>query len=43
MAQTNLVGQTILGYTVKEKINEGTFGTVYKVVKNNPSGQYIRA
>ncbi len=43
MAQTNLVGQTILGYTVKEKINAGTFGTVYKVVKNNPSGQYIRA
>ena len=43
MAQTNLVGQTILGYTVTEKINSGAFGTVYKVEKVNPSGQYVRA
>lgn len=43
MAQTNLVGQKILGYTVTEKINSGAFGTVYKVEKVNPSGQYVRA
>lgn len=43
MAQTNLVGQTILGYTVTEKINSGAFGTVYKVEKVNPSGRYVRA
>ena len=43
MAEINLVGQTILGYTVVEKINAGTFGTVYKVVKNNPAGSYVRA
>ncbi len=43
MTQTNLVGQTILGYTVTEKINSGAFGTVYKVEKVNPSGQYVRA
>lgn len=43
MAQTNLIGKHILGYTVSEKINSGTFGTVYKVVKTNASGQYVRA
>lgn len=43
MAQTNLVGKTILGYTVSEKIDSGTFGTVYKVVKTNAAGQYVRA
>lgn len=43
MAEINLVGQTILGYTVIEKINSGTFGTVYKVEKNNPAGRYVRA
>lgn len=43
MAQTNLVGKTILGYKVTEKINAGSFGTVYKAVKENASGQYIRA
>lgn len=43
MAQTNLVGKTILGYKVTEKINAGAFGTVYKAVKENASGQYVRA
>lgn len=43
MAQKNLVGQTVLGYTVTEKINSGAFGTVYKVEKVNPSGEYVRA
>lgn len=43
MAESNLVGKTILGYTAVEKINSGTFGTVYKVVKHNPSGSYLRA
>lgn len=43
MAQINLIGKTILGYTVNEKLGSGTFGTVYKVVKTNAAGQYVRA
>ena len=43
MAQINLVGKTILGYSVTEKIGSGAFATVYKAVKTNASGQYIRA
>ena len=43
MGQTNLVGKNILGYTVIEKIGSGAFATVYKVVKSNVSGQYVRA
>ena len=44
MEQSNLLGQTVLGYEVKEKIHSGSFGTVYKVVKTNHfSGQYERA
>ena len=43
MAQTNLIGKTILGYVVSEKLGSGAFGTVYKVIKTNASGQYIRA
>lgn len=43
MAQTNLIGKTILGYTVSEKLGAGAFGTVYKVIKTNASGQYVRA
>lgn len=43
MAQTNLIGKNILGYTVSEKLGSGAFGTVYKVVKTNASGQYVRA
>lgn len=43
MAQTNLIGKTILGYVVNEKLGSGAFGTVYKVIKTNASGQYIRA
>ena len=43
MIQKNLLGKTVLGYTVVEKLGSGTFGTVYKAVKTNPSGQYVRA
>lgn len=43
MAQTNLLGKNILGYTVSEKLGSGAFGTVYKVVKANAAGQYVRA
>lgn len=43
MAQTNLIGKTILGYTVSEKLDSGAFGTVYKVIKTNAAGQYVRA
>ena len=38
-----MIGKTILGYTVDEKIGSGAFGTVYKVSKSNVSGTYIRA
>ena len=43
MTQTNLIGKNILGYTVSEKLGSGAFGTVYKAIKTNVSGQYIRA
>lgn len=43
MAQTNLIGKSILGYTVSEKLGSGAFGTVYKVIKSNAAGQYVRA
>lgn len=43
MTQINLIGKTVLGYTVSEKLGAGAFGTVYKVIKNNASGQYVRA
>lgn len=43
MSQISLINNKILGYTVSEKIGTGAFGTVYKVVKTNPSGQYVRA
>lgn len=43
MAQTNLIGKNILGYTVSEKLGSGAFGTVYKVIKTNAAGQYVRA
>lgn len=43
MAQTNLLGKNILGYTVSEKLGSGAFGTVYRVVKSNAAGQYVRA
>ena len=38
-----MIGKTILGYTVDEKIGSGSFVTVYKVSKNNISGTYTRA
>ena len=37
-----MIGETILGYKVEEKIGSGGFGTVYKVSKTNASGTYIR-
>ena len=43
MAQTNLIGKNIFGYTVSEKLGSGAFGTVYKVIKTNAAGQYVRA
>lgn len=43
MAQTNLIGKNILGYTVSEKLGSGAFGTVHKVIKTNAAGQYVRA
>lgn len=38
-----MVGKTILGYHVDEKIGSGGFGTVYKVSKSNVAGTYVRA
>lgn len=38
-----MIGRTILGYTVNEKIGSGAFGTVYKASKSNVSGTYTRA
>ena len=43
MAEINLIGKNILGYTVTEKLGEGSYGTVYKVIKSNVAGQYVRA
>lgn len=38
-----MVGNTILGYHIDEKIGSGGFGTVYKVSKTNAAGTYVRA
>lgn len=43
MIQKNLIGKTILGYTVNEMLGSGAFGTVYKVIKKDVSGEYVRA
>lgn len=43
MEQMNLVGQTKLGYTVRELLGSGAFGTVYKVDKTIISDHYVRA
>ena len=43
MVQRNLVGQKVLGYTVKEKLGSGAFGTVYRVEKVNAAGNFVRA
>lgn len=43
MDQRNLVGDTILGYEVVAQIGSGAFGTVYKAVKSNALGEYVRA
>lgn len=39
MVHTNLVGTTILGYTVTERLRSGSFGTVYNVGKMSASGR----
>lgn len=39
----DLIGKRILGYTVKDIHGSGAFGTVYRVAKSNPSGEYVRA
>lgn len=38
-----MIGKTILGYNIDDKIGSGAFGTVYKVSKSNVSGIYTRA
>lgn len=43
MKDTSLLGQTILDYKVVEVLGSGSFGTVYKVIKKNESGEYVRA
>ena len=44
MAESNLTGKTVLGgYLVTEVLGSGAFGTVYKAIKKNPSGEYVRA
>ena len=43
MEEKNLTGKTILGYKVCEKLGSGAFGTVYKAVKTNASGCFVRA
>lgn len=39
----SILGKTILGYKVKEKIGTGGFGNVYKVERNNIVGNVTRA
>lgn len=39
----DLIGKRILGYVVRDVHGSGAFGTVYRVVKSNPSGEYVRA
>lgn len=43
MQQDRLIGTQIMGYTVEEILGSGSFGNVYKVVKTNLSGSYVRA
>ena len=43
MAESNLIGKSFLGYTVTGLLGTGAFGAVYKAVKKNPSGEYVRA
>jgi serine/threonine protein kinase len=40
---TSLLGKEILGYKVIETLGAGAFGKVYKALKSNQSGNYIRA
>lgn len=43
MAQSNLIGKVILGYTIEEELGSGASSTVYRVVKRNASGSQTRA
>jgi serine/threonine protein kinase len=40
---TSLLGKEILGYKAIELLGSGAFGNVYKALKSNQSGNYIRA
>lgn len=39
----SIIGQTILGYTIVEKIGSGGFGDVYRAERNNIVGNSVRA
>ena len=39
----SILGRTILGYRVVEKIGSGGFGNVYRVERNNIVGNTTRA
>ena len=43
MSRVNLCGQNIMDYTVQDEIGSGAFSTVYRAVKTNASGSYVRA
>ena len=44
MKKTDLINSSFFsGYKVMEVIGEGSFGTVYKAVKKDSSGEYVRA
>jgi serine/threonine protein kinase len=43
MLTNSLLGKEILGYKITELLGSGAFGKVYKAVKSNQSGNYIRA
>ncbi len=43
MQDASLVGQTIMGYRVVEPLGSGSFGTVYRAVKDVGLGTFVRA
>ena len=38
-----MIGENILGYEICEKLGYGAFGIVYKAIKINASGRFVRA